>query len=188
MTDWQPPQRSTTTHHIYTDGDLLAVEALRQRDCAPWEPGHAGGWRDALTAWYLESRVALHDDYALTAEIQIQTVTTRDHTLAHALDMRVKGVNAVDALDRLETALDSTDMSNDATARSTHDMYVATRDELGASYRAGLRAGGDDVDWVGWYRDHIGRWPAGRMRQATAARLDTAGYRQQIETLPDYWL
>jgi len=26
------------------------------------------------------------------------------------------------------------------------------------------------------------------MRQATAARLDTAGYRQQIETLPDDWL
>jgi hypothetical protein len=29
---------------------------------------------------------------------------------------------------------------------------------------------------------------ADRMRQATAARLDTAGYRQQIETLPDDWL
>jgi len=59
-------------------------------------------------------------------------------------------------------------MSNDATARSTHNMYVATRDELGASYRAGLRAGGDDVDWVGWYRDHIGRWPG---------RQDAPGHR-----------
>jgi hypothetical protein len=29
--------------------------------------------------------------------------------------MRVKGVNAVDALDRLETALDSSDISNDST-------------------------------------------------------------------------
>jgi hypothetical protein len=94
--DWHdrlaPPQRGTTTHHIYTDGDLLAVEALRQRDCAPWEPGHAGDWREPLTARYLESRVALHDDCALTAEIQIQTVKARDQTLAHARDMRVKGV------------------------------------------------------------------------------------------------
>ena len=189
--DWrdrlQPPQRSTTTHHIYTDGDVLAVAELRQREYAAWEPGQASNWRDALTSWYLASRVALHDDRALPAEIQIETVKTRDQTPAHALEMRVKGVNAVDALDRLEVALDSSDVSTDSTTRTTHELYIAARDELGASYRAGLRAGGDDVDWVGWYRDHINRWPAGTMREVAAARLEAADYQQQMETLPGNW-
>lgn len=148
---------------------MLAVAELRQREYAAWEPGQASNWRDALTSWYLASRVALHDDRALPAEIQIETVKTRDQTLAHALEMRVKGVNAVDALDRLEVALDSSDVSTDSTTRTTHELYIAARDELGASYRAGLRAGGDDVDWVGWYRDHINRWPGHHARSGRGA-------------------
>jgi hypothetical protein len=67
-------------------------------------------------------------------------------------------------------------------------MYVAARDELGASYRAGLRAGGDDVDWLSWYRDYISRWPLGVMRDAATARLELPDIRRQMETLPDYWL
>jgi len=166
----------------------LSQSLAKTSGTAAWEPGRAGNWRDALTAWYLASRVALHDDRALTAEIQIEAVKARDQTLAHALEMRVKGINAVDALDRLEVALDSSDVSTDSTTRSTHKFYIAARDELGASYRAGLRAGGDDVDWVGWYRDHISRWPSGTMRETAAARLDSGDYRQHMETLPDYWL
>jgi hypothetical protein len=57
---------------------------------------------------------------------------------------------------RLETALDSTDLSNDSSTRTAHELYIAARDELGASYRAG-----DDVDWLRWYREHIYRWPTG---------------------------
>jgi hypothetical protein len=109
---------------IRPDGDLLAVTELRQREYAAWEPGQASNWRDALTSWYLASRVALHDDRALTAEIQIETVKTCDQTLAHALEMRAKGINAVDALDRLEVALDSSDVSTDSTTRTTHELYM----------------------------------------------------------------
>ncbi|MGZ4559179.1 MAG: hypothetical protein ACXVXF_11000 [Mycobacteriaceae bacterium] len=61
------------------------------------------------------------------------------------------------------------------------------RDELGASYRAGLRAAGDDVDWLTWYRDHINRWPAGTMKDIVTARLDSPDYQQHMQTLPDYW-
>ena len=61
------------------------------------------------------------------------------------------------------------------------------RDELGASYRAGLRAGDDDVDWLTWYRDHINRWPAGTMKDIVTARLDSPDYQKHMQTLPDYW-
>lgn len=51
--DWRDtldtPQRSATAHRIYTDGDLLAIEDLRQMDYAAWEPGHASSWRDPCT-------------------------------------------------------------------------------------------------------------------------------------------
>ena len=109
--DWrdrlQPPQRSTTTHHIYTDGDVLAVAELRQRECAAWEPGHASNWRDALTSWYLASRVALHDDRALPPKYRSRQSRPVTRRLLTRSGCGSKGVNAVDALDRLEVALDS---------------------------------------------------------------------------------
>jgi hypothetical protein len=55
-------------------------------------------------------------------------------------------------------------MSNDAIARSTHDAYVATRDELGASYRSGLRADDVDLGWTGIETTSAGGLPAGCAR------------------------
>ena len=179
--DWRDtldtPQRSATAHRIYTDGDLLAIEDLRQMDYAAWEPGHASSWRDAT----------LHEDRALALQLQVTSTQDRDKTLASALRLRSQGVNAVDELLRLETAIDSTDVASDSAQRTSHDLYVVARDELGASYRAGLRAGGDDVDWLTWYRDHINRWPAGTMKDIVTARLDSPDYQQHMQTLPDYW-
>jgi hypothetical protein len=57
-----------------------------------------------------DSTVRAEYERALTqakAQLGPAPLKTRDHTLAHALDMRVKGVNAVDAVGRVETALDS---------------------------------------------------------------------------------
>jgi hypothetical protein len=61
------------------------------------------------------------------------------------------------------------------------------RDELGASHRAELRAGGDDVDWTAWHRDHINRWPADTMKDIVTARLYSPDYQQHMQTLPHYW-
>jgi hypothetical protein len=183
----QPPQRSTTTHHLYTDDDLLAAPSRVSVTTPPGKPGHPGNWRDALTAWYLASRVALHDDRALTAELQIEAVKARDQTLAHALEMRVKGINAVDGLHRLEVALDS------ATCQQTRQPAPPTSStsppvtSSAPPTALGLRTGGDDVDWIGWYQHHISRWPADTMRQAGVARLATADCQQQVQTLPEYW-
>jgi hypothetical protein len=178
--DWRDtvnsPQRSVTTHHIYTDGDMLAIEELRQMDYTAWEPGHVSSWRDALSAWYVASRQALHEDRALALQLQVTSTQDRDKTLSSALRLRSQGVNAVDQVLRLETAIDSTDVTSDSAQRTSHDLYVVARDDLGASYRAGLRAGGDDVDWIAWYRDHINRWPAGTMKDIVAARLDRPDY------------
>ena len=178
--DWRDtldtPQRSATAHHIYTDGDLLAIEDLRQMDYAAWEPGHASSWRDPCTRtapWPWSCKSPATQD--------------REKTLASALRLRSQGVNAVDELLRLETAIDSTDVASDSAQRTSHHLYVVARDELGASYRAGLRAGGDDVDWLTRYRDHINRWPAGTMKDIVTARLDSPDYQQHMQTLPDYW-
>jgi hypothetical protein len=67
------------------------------------------------------------------------------------------------------------------------------RDRLGASYRAGLAAGGDAVDWVGWYQQRIrGReetdpariW----VRDRIAADVPELGPTPSMEQLPQYWI
>ena len=130
--DWRDtldtPQRSATAHHIYTDGDLLAIEDLRQMDYAAWEPGHASSWRDALSAWYSAARQALHEDRALALQLQVTSTQDRDKTLASALRLRSQGVNAVDELLRLETAIDSTDVASDSASEqaTTSTSWPAT--------------------------------------------------------------
>lgn len=72
--------------------------------------------------------------------------------------------------------------------------HVRGRDELEASYRAGLAAGGDDQDWIGWYRRRItetwgsgsgmGRYDSEETLRALDARDE---WLMDMERLPSYW-
>lgn len=75
-------------------------------------------------------------------------------------------------------------MSADSvTARITMDRDLAT-----ASYRAGLAAGGLDVDWYDWLIERVRLWPDVKRRndQLDLMTLEP-DYRQSIEQLPPYW-
>ena len=69
------------------------------------------------------------------------------------------------------------------TARITMDRDLAT-----ASYRAGLAAGGLDVDWYDWLIERVRLWPDVKRRndQLDLMTLEP-DYRQSIEQLPPYW-
>ena len=178
--DWRDtldtPQRSATAHRIYTDGDLLAID-LRQMDYAAWEPGHESSWRDPCT------RTAPWP-WPWNCKSPAPRTATRPSPAHFVCDPRAstRSTNAAtrdgDRLHRCRLGL---------SAANKADLSVVARDELGASYRAGLRAGGDDVDWLTRYRDHINRWPAGTMKDIVTARLDSPDYQQHMQTLPDYW-
>jgi hypothetical protein len=62
----------------------------------------------------------------------------------------------------------------------------------GAWYRAGLAAGGLDVDWRGWYRSQIATWTNGRspLEGPSAIAELTAlehGEKDHMQSLPAYW-
>lgn len=67
-----------------------------------------------------------------------------------------------------------------------------SRDWLGASYRAGLAAGSDAVDWIGWYQHQIRRREetvAARIRgrDRLAAEVPLLRATTWLEYLPGYW-
>ena len=75
-------------------------------------------------------------------------------------------------------------MSADSVAARTK----MERDLATASYRAGLAAGGLDVDWYEWLIERVRLWPDMKRRndQLDLMTLEP-DYRQTIEHLPPYW-
>jgi hypothetical protein len=64
------------------------------------------------------------------------------------------------------------------------------RDCIGASYRAGLAAGGEPIDWLGWYKQRIRLREETdpfriRHRERTLANVDSS--RAWMQLLPDCW-
>lgn len=61
-------------------------------------------------------------------------------------------------------------------------------DLMTASYRAGLAAGGLDVDWFDWLIERVHGWPDRKLRdsQLDLMTMDP-DYRAATQRLPDYW-
>lgn len=136
------------------DIDGLVLHEFTTLPTQPWEPYATGGdWRTALDAWYRDS-LALHDrahqqDDELNAS-KPQPFRRPDTPMPDAYDPSPTIV--YDDYDdwRAQRVLRDADW---AMAKAiNHDRG---RDRLEAWYRAGLTAGGDDQDWIGWYRDRI---------------------------------
>lgn len=61
------------------------------------------------------------------------------------------------------------------------ECSACQRDGLGASYLAGLAAGGEAVDWVGWYLERIPAWTNEQIATARRAQVKDAAYRAELE-------
>ena len=83
--------------------------------------------------------------------------------------------------------LDSGDTGRDAVTAMHQTLLCTERDYIGAWYRAGLAAGGEPVDWVGWYSQRLRRRPNQDVAQSQLARLCDAEHRAKFQALPPYW-
>ncbi|MBU8834476.1 hypothetical protein [Mycolicibacterium goodii] len=164
------------------DAEDLALYEVVTSPVADWEPYAAGGdWRRALDAWYHESIRRL-DAYEAAQN-------------RHWAELR-EGMSA--QMLRLHPA--TTVMGAALRKPSPIDEFMSTfqRDRLGALYRAGLAAGGETNDWIGWYRNRAAQWDVtgdaqkhAGMKQAILTDLtepqSITEQRAAMEKLPDYW-
>ena len=141
----------------------------------------AHDWRAALDDWYLTRRQLIdaatdHNDTSRRA-MRAKLAHLRHTTLTTTGQLRNALLSTLDAGD---TTLDE--------LAALHDMLArGERDYIGASYRAGLAAGGQPNDWVSWYRNRITCWPNTIAAQRELAALQDPDYRAGLEALPDYW-
>ncbi|SLH40802.1 hypothetical protein [Mycobacteroides abscessus] len=175
------PQPVTSTGQRQSDIDELIVRDLRESEVTPWEPGAANTWSEALDGWYcamLEmeclAQSLAFDRYSWWQRVEVQflraalggDIATRTDALAKAA--------------RRQRAFDDVMISEQTTR-------IMERDRAAASYRAGMAAGGDDVDWVAWMRDRISTWPPTASSETELGRLDDPTYREHHQQLPHYW-
>jgi hypothetical protein len=173
----------------YVHGELLAIEDVRYMPVAAWEPGKAAHWREALDRWYVASRNVLLAVYAYEFNQLLAMTQTAVELLSSDLDRRRQRDTAKPPLIAyLAEYTGTSDACHDELQQKALQRHIADRDELGALYRAGLAAGGEDWRWVEWYTARIENWAdqasAERERQMLADPFRRAYYEQ----LPDYWM
>jgi len=182
----QPPTYSLPAHLIYTDSDLLAVEEIREMAPAAWEPGHVASWREALDAWYLAYRAVLIDQAVSTQQNLVRSLQTRTTILT----TKYQGIarRTTTLAEDLRTTLSDFDHNSDLARRQFDDFYIAQRDRLGASYLAGLAAGGDDASWVEWFEARVAKWNNAQAAAVARAQIASPTIRAELERLPAYWI
>lgn len=163
-----PRWRDDLTTGTDAAADQLIVHELACMPTRPWEPFVAGGdWRTALDTWYSDLLSA--DDYLVQHEIR---PASAKHPNPHTQYSRLTEVlRESQAIQQGEQALD--------------DARDRLRLLWGASYRAGLSAGGEESDWRGWYRTRTQR-----LRQPSGERVprhDDDASIPFLEHLPNYW-
>jgi hypothetical protein len=167
----------------HVDVDTLALHELTTMPTQPWEPYAANGvWRLALNAWY---RAALDlDNYrAHNDQLAVQSLWTA------RLQSRLQWVRSPhdDVLLAIQEVREQ--WSRQSNHHATQRYWTRWRDNTGASYRAGLAAGGDpDVNWTSWYRSRIETWDGECPAVSAADHLAALDEPQQyMEMLPEYW-
>ncbi len=181
--DLAPRNSGTTAATRFTDAETLAIAELHETPFAPWEPHQAHDWKQALDSWYITSRAALNEERRIAETHWHEDALLLDSSLAYEADERT------DELTYRILNADNVDRHLDLRRTAAHSLYVTTRDTLGASYRAGLAAGGLATPgrWVDWYRARIACWPDHAAAAAAAANLDNHTTREKMQDLPAYW-
>jgi hypothetical protein len=188
--DLRPPEYGMPADRIYTDADLLVIEEIRHMDLAAWEPSEAASWRHALDAWYLAYRAVLIENRVSTDRNFGRILQTRTQTLTtmYLGSLRNSPALTTTLADEIRGTLSSLDRNMDRSRRQFDDGYIVQLDRLGASYLAGLAAGGGGNDWVQWFQERIAAWNNSQAAEATRAQLEQPEFRAEMERLPPYWV
>lgn len=178
--DWRSNLRSFSAQYaapgLHTDAESTAIAELQMLPPMPWEPNQ-GTWRQSLDSWYGVARKTLTLDYVNMGQVMLNSLRTSD----------LAGVFAFGGMlaeKILETVVPQ-DNQADQTRFSREWTFIGERTSLTGSYLAGLAAGGMAVDWRGWYREQLAKWPQDHpMLRRLQSEIDTRTY----ERLPKYWM
>lgn len=139
------------------------------------------GWRrhgDTTPLWHLDASVLVEVELAeMPVESWEPYVAGGDWR--EALDSWYSAALANEERWEADLAESRSPGAPDAVERQHH--FTEARDLLGASYRAGLAAGGLDVDWRGWLQERSEQWHWAEPILADDSRFDW------YEKLPEYW-
>lgn len=172
---------------VYSDAEQLALHAIREMPSAAWEPGRGLGWREALSAWYVDSRNVAMQRYSGATRQLLDREELAVKSLAGILRVRSVAPGGQQLWDRV--VLDNNAEMNDRSRILQANLFIQARDRLTASYLAGLAAGGDDVDWQAWFTKRVSTWPADSPA-TRRARVELAGpsFCTSMQRLPQYWI
>lgn len=196
------------------DAEALALREVVSTGVADWEPyATRGDWRRALDAWYRTS-VELQDQWE-TAQLRHRKVIADRLRRSDQDELRRKLLETADEhrwVAHTQTHSRAEIRLLELEAHSPHDRFHhrCVRDKLGALYRAGLAAGGEDCDWRGWYLARVAQWdvtghdatmgtPAAppiidawagqraQLKEQLLADLEARRIATWVEQLPEYW-
>lgn len=152
------------------EADEMIINELRAMPPAAWEPFVAeGDWRRALQAWH-QAATEVHDSFEV---LRLDARRDRDELDDH--EAAPQHVNRTTSL-----------------RSSTDAVHARKRVEIEALYLAGLAAGGDDVDWISWYRNRIQILDDVSFSNVPSNteilhQLDSPDVQAAMQMLPDYW-
>ncbi|CPT79052.1 Uncharacterised protein [Mycobacteroides abscessus] len=162
------------------DVAMLALEEVRQTPVAAWEPAARADWEEALGSWFANTRELLVQDYIQKAAQQHRALETRSTLFLHP---HVFHDGRLADMVRKEDS--ASDIAIDSLIRQQSNLYIAARDRACASYLAGLAAGGQPNDWVGWFSQRIDTWDSPEIAKSNRMQLDWIS--RNWEQLPLYW-
>lgn len=181
-----PGWRSTATERLYphagrADDDRAAVMELQQLSPQLWEP-HRGPWRAALDAWFI-AQFEIHERARVRSAQDVVSLLEAQggRTLNTFRVASLTGTYTDQAVIEELTTLPYAELRD-----PNNPVHLAQRDELVASYLAGLNDAGISNDWAGWLRARSETW--GNPMMANKWRLMLNGPTlAQMWRLPDYW-
>ncbi|SLJ81171.1 hypothetical protein [Mycobacteroides abscessus] len=162
------------------DVAMFALEEVRQMPVAAWEPAATADWEEALGSWFATTRALLVQDYIHKSAQQHRSLETRS-TLFLRPDVFHDG-RLADMVRKEDAA---SDIATDNLIRRQSTLYIVARDRACASYLAGLAAGGQPNDWVGWFSQRIDTWDSPEIVKSNRMQLDWIS--RNWEQLPLYW-
>jgi hypothetical protein len=158
-------------YRFYSDIDALILDELRLMSIADWEPNRGVGWRCALDAWRDASHAALGQPIVLTEQVEVFPQPGTPQPILDLINLAQDFRKAAGTIGRVQ---------------EIGHQYAVTQIE--AQYRAGLCAGGTPVDWRGWLKDQVLKWPEGQTRTAVLAQLqEDPCWHEDWVMLPEYW-
>lgn len=170
--DWREHQmpaylaaiRPDIADQAFDDHQALIGAELAAIPLQPWEPYATGGdWKDALDSWFTDTLA--NETYLETSRPPRESPDMPAEMLA-GLDN--------DTIDHINRQRDEQRRYHREQEEDFQRGQAESRAMLGASYRAGLAAGGEPIDWRGWLQQQLGR----------TIRRDAYHWYQ---SLPHYW-